>query len=65
MDTPPRFVGVDVSEARFDGYRRPQGDRFDHPDDEAGIAAFGARKRNTTLESILSQKRFETAGGPG
>lgn len=43
MDTPPIFVGIDISKARLDGYCRPQAEPFSHPNDEAGIAAVVAR----------------------
>jgi transposase len=39
LDTPPTFVGIDVSKARLDGYCRPQAQRFQQPNDEAGISA--------------------------
>ena len=43
MDTPPIFVGIDVSKARLDGYSSPRGGHFAHPNDEPGIASVVAR----------------------
>ena len=43
MDTPPIFVGIDVSKARLDGYSSPRGGHFSHPNDEPGIASVVAR----------------------
>jgi transposase len=39
MDQTATFVGIDVSKARLDGYCRPDGLTFQHPNDDAGIAA--------------------------
>jgi transposase len=39
LDTPPTFVGIDISKARLDGYCRPQAQRFQQSNDEAGISA--------------------------
>jgi transposase len=39
LETPPTFVGIDISKARLDGYCRPQARRFQQSNDEAGISA--------------------------
>lgn len=39
MDAPQVFVGIDVSKAHLDGYCHPEGRRFRHANDEAGVAA--------------------------
>jgi transposase len=43
LETPLRFVGIDVSKARLDGYCLPQGERFDQLNDQAGISAIVGR----------------------
>lgn len=59
MDTPTRFVGIDVSKARLDGYCNPRGEPFAHPNDEAGIAAVVARLKALAPTLIV----LEATGG--
>lgn len=42
MSTPELFVGIDVSKACLDGFVRPAGTAFRHPNDPDGIAALVA-----------------------
>jgi transposase len=59
LETPLRFVGIDISKARLDGYCLPQGERFDNPNDDAGISA--VVKRLTALGPTLVV--LEATGG--
>lgn len=43
MGAPARFIGIDVSKARLDGFDRPDGTAWQQPNDPAGIAALVAR----------------------
>ena len=59
MDTPLHFVGIDVSEARLDGYSSPRGGHFAHSNDEPGIAALLAHLKPIAPTLIV----LEATGG--
>jgi transposase len=52
-------VGIEVSKARLDGFCRPDGATFQHPNDEAGITALVARLKPLRPTLIV----LEATGG--
>src|SRR4051794_951105 len=59
MDTPPRFVGIDVSKAHLDVASRPDGQESRTPNTTEGIADLVARLKDLPPSLVL----LEATGG--